>query len=599
MAVSAPQQHGGGPSWANMAVKKAVHSASTPSVPLVSEGTTAVVDTNAVVALSATQVAALADRLVTLREVVEEARDKRTRAMLESLPVTMHLLEPSEEATAAVTRFARVSGDLHSLSAVDIRLIALAWTLEVAAYGSAHLRVLPPPPRAKARMRNHTKRLPGWGQRGGTWSKMDKLDEDEDAAAAAASSVQPSAANADKIAVETTTAAAAAAVVDPAAAMDESNMSQATSTAPHKPLADGQSDSNGCAVAGAMRLDRQLSGADVSHIADGVQRLDLSRDQDADAASEGESCEGGSDADWEPQRHSLASESDMSQRESSGEDDVINEAEWETAASSRNAQRRKKKKHVQYLQREAEREHAAAEAASQQQADGHEAADSDDDWGSMHSGSVADSSATRASCPRADEDAVLQESTSRICSVTADFSMQNVILQMGLRLAAPDGQQISRLSRWVLRCSACSRICKEAGRLFCPQCGNATMEKVEVTVDAAGQEQYGVRKRHNLRGSRFSLPKPKGGRQNGVAILREDVMLQRMPHMRHGAKDQQIDPYALPSGLQTWSLLESGDSKRASNTPGARHAKGAAAIMASWKHNPNERKHVRTNRRRK
>jgi hypothetical protein len=103
MAVSAPQQHGGGPSWANMAVKKAVHSASTPSVPLVSEGTTAVVDTNAVVALSATQVAALADRLVTLREVVEEARDKRTRAMLESLPVTMHLLEPSEEATAAGT----------------------------------------------------------------------------------------------------------------------------------------------------------------------------------------------------------------------------------------------------------------------------------------------------------------------------------------------------------------------------------------------------------------------------------------------------------------------------------------------------------------
>ena len=37
------------------------------------------------------------------------------------------------------------------------------------------------------------------------------------------------------------------------------------------------------------------------------------------------------------------------------------------------------------------------------------------------------------------------------------------------------------------------------------------MEKVEVTVDAEGQEQYGVRKRHNLRGTRFSLPKPKVG----------------------------------------------------------------------------------------
>lgn len=49
----------------------------------------------------AVQVAALGDRLVSVREVVEEARDKRTRDLLAALPVAMHLLEPSEEATAA------------------------------------------------------------------------------------------------------------------------------------------------------------------------------------------------------------------------------------------------------------------------------------------------------------------------------------------------------------------------------------------------------------------------------------------------------------------------------------------------------------------
>ena len=38
--------------------------------------------------------------------------------------------------------------------------------------------------------------------------------------------------------------------------------------------------------------------------------------------------------------------------------------------------------------------------------------------------------------------------------------MQNVILQMGLRLAAPTGQQIDRLARWALRCTACFKICK-------------------------------------------------------------------------------------------------------------------------------------------
>ena len=41
----------------------------------------------------------------------------------------------------AVTRFALATGDMHSLSAVDIRLLALAYTLEAATYGSSHLRV--------------------------------------------------------------------------------------------------------------------------------------------------------------------------------------------------------------------------------------------------------------------------------------------------------------------------------------------------------------------------------------------------------------------------------------------------------------------------
>lgn len=40
-----------------------------------------------------------------------------------------------------MTRFARATGDMHSLSAVDVKLVALAYTLEAAAYGTTHLRV--------------------------------------------------------------------------------------------------------------------------------------------------------------------------------------------------------------------------------------------------------------------------------------------------------------------------------------------------------------------------------------------------------------------------------------------------------------------------
>lgn len=50
---------------------------------------------------------------------------------------------------------------------------------------------------------------------------------------------------------------------------------------------------------------------------------------------------------------------------------------------------------------------------------------------------------------------------------------------------------------------------QEMERMFCPACGNAALEKVEVVVGKDGAEVYGVRKRHIIRGTRFSLPKPK------------------------------------------------------------------------------------------
>ena len=49
---------------------------------------------------------------------------------------------------------------------------------------------------------------------------------------------------------------------------------------------------------------------------------------------------------------------------------------------------------------------------------------------------------------------------------------------------------------------------QEAGRLFCSKCGNAALQKVEVLVGSDGAEQYGVRKKHIIRGTRFPLPKP-------------------------------------------------------------------------------------------
>lgn len=98
---------------------------------------------------------------------------------------------------------------------------------------------------------------------------------------------------------------------------------------------------------------------------------------------------------------------------------------------------------------------------------------------------------------------------SSVAIITGDFAMQNVLLQMGLRLITKDGRRIARLTRYALRCSACFTVTRDPGRLFCPKCGNLSLDRVEVVVGADGAEYFGVTKRHILRGTRFSLPKPK------------------------------------------------------------------------------------------
>lgn len=65
---------------------------------------------------------------------------------------------------------------------------------------------------------------------------------------------------------------------------------------------------------------------------------------------------------------------------------------------------------------------------------------------------------TEASSERGTESSPREDALVSI--VTADFAMQNVILQLGLQLVSPDGRRIRRISRWALRCSACFKVTK-------------------------------------------------------------------------------------------------------------------------------------------
>mmetsp|Transcript_44295 Transcript_44295/g.140953 ORF Transcript_44295/g.140953 Transcript_44295/m.140953 type:complete len:109 (+) Transcript_44295:470-796(+) len=106
-------------------------------------------------------------------------------------------------------------------------------------------------------------------------------------------------------------------------------------------------------------------------------------------------------------------------------------------------------------------------------------------------------------------------------------------------------------------------------------------------VTENGIEYFDARSRFNIRGTRFSLAKPKGGRagSNDAQLLREDQLLRYKSSKGGGAGSG--DVFAPEFGPDAWFVKPNGTST---------HAKGIAAMS---KRNPNERKHSATNRRRK
>ena len=68
------------------------------------------------------------------------------------------------------------------------------------------------------------------------------------------------------------------------------------------------------------------------------------------------------------------------------------------------------------------------------------------------------------------------------------------------------------------------------GRLFCPVCGNASLDRVSCSLNArTGATRLHLKKNHkvNLRGSKYSIPAPNPtkGRFEGDLLLREDQLL--------------------------------------------------------------------------
>lgn len=139
---------------------------------------------------------------------------------------------------------------------------------------------------------------------------------------------------------------------------------------------------------------------------------------------------------------------------------------------------------------------------------------------------------------------------SKVALSSQDFAVQNVAIQIGLKLMNPStGLQIKRIRNYMMRCHACFKlqpITATSSKHFCTYCGGATLLRCSVIVDAKTGDLKPLLKKNfewHHKGNRYSIASPlskntqkklgKGGFQhnknsknfdayNNVPILRED-----------------------------------------------------------------------------
>ncbi|KAA1466594.1 hypothetical protein DENSPDRAFT_831452 [Dentipellis sp. KUC8613] len=200
--------------------------------------------------------------------------------------------------------------------------------------------------------------------------------------------------------------------------------------------------------------------------------------------------------------------------------------------------------------------------------------------------------------------------------MTADFAMQNVLLQMGLSLVGVEGKKIDKVKTWVLRCHACFKICKDPSKKFCPSCGNPTLLRASVTLSAPGASkdapvmQIHLKKnfQYKNRGTIYSIPAAKPGSAktgNGEGlILREDQTEYMRAQKRVDAKRQREEKKMLNNAIANggngvlsvgnwmdpdWipDIISAGPSGKGRQSKG----RDTMPVIGYGRKNPNERKH--------
>jgi len=143
------------------------------------------------------------------------------------------------------------------------------------------------------------------------------------------------------------------------------------------------------------------------------------------------------------------------------------------------------------------------------------------------------------------EEIKIEDGNVKCACLTTDFAMQNVLIQMGLHVLSVKGMLIRQARSYIQKCFGCFKETHDMVRMFCPSCGNKTLQRIAVSINENGVLEYHYPKRYkspNIRGTKFSIPAPKGGRIVDTILLTEDQPVGRNRMPRASDKANPLDP---------------------------------------------------------
>jgi len=444
----------------------------------------------------------LGDQIVTLQDVVAEIRDKETRQRLQVLPYELTMKQPTSQALKIVAEFSKKTGDYASLSATDLKVLAVAYDLEVEHVGTDHLNKEPKINKTVEFYKPGTQSAPNASD-----AKMAGFFEGEEEGEKDYGAFEfwrePIAQIKDSLTKESGEAFTANNFWrEPIASLDDDF--ELPNPAPE--LSKEDLDSLNCFLETRSFL-----------VGFGVSATDVAVGKVA------ENFLGGGGGDWIHVRRWLKQakshfldpglQTDVDLEEvlkcvKAGKEITAakNDARENGFESSTGDEMHTADEYLGDYDENFEDADEYEDSGNEEGAD--DETSSGDDGGWITPGNLKEKKKQMGHCP---DDAAARV---RVACMTTDFAMQNVLKQLGLQIMSVDGMIIKHTKTWILRCYSCYATTPLMHKQFCVKCGNKTLKRVSVTLNEDGSQQIHISARRplNKKGKKYSLPAPKGGK---------------------------------------------------------------------------------------